>query len=81
MKKRKVYRPPSPKAPEPLPSKIDIDKLEKSLRAAVGGYYEAYPVQRTEVQKSWLERKNPGILKRFREMRDRVLPKHKKIPP
>ncbi len=84
--KKKVYKAPPPKAPGPLPSAEYMDSYEKKLREAAGAYYEAYPTKGSSEEEAskletWLSRKRPGILKRFREMTSILLPpgsKHKK---
>lgn len=57
-------------------SETEVGELEKNLRCAAGGYYEAYP-EKSLGQKGWLQNKPPGIVRRFRDI---LLPdvKHKK---
>jgi len=70
---------PPPKDQERRLSVAEADAFEESLRLAAGAYYEVEEIKPPK-QKSWLENKPPGIIRRFEAMRNKLLPgvKYKK---
>ena len=78
MKKSKVYKPP-PLKEVVVPPAADVEALEKRLRLAAGGYYEEPPAKKPK-ETIWLFNKPPGIVRRFKQLAEVLLPtvKYKK---